>query len=197
MRWIRQAQRENTVVVLWSDNAWHLGEKGITGKTSLWERSTRVPLIFAGPGVGKAARCSQPAELLDLYPTLVELCGLPSKTGLEGHSLRPQLQDPKAPRPWPAITSHNPGNDSVRTEHWRYIRYADGSEELYDHLTDPNEWTNLVAEAKYAATRQELARWLPKAPAPLAPGSAHRVLAKEGGRWLWEGKAIIPSEKEQ
>jgi choline-sulfatase len=119
-----------------------------------------------------------------------------AKDGLEGHSLAPQLKDPKAPRPWPAITSHNQGNDSARTEHWRYIRYADGSEELYDYRNDPNEWTNLVADAKFSATRDELARWLPKAPAPPAPGSAHRVLVKEGGVWLWEGKPVNPSEKE-
>ncbi len=186
----------NTIIVLWSDNAWHLGEKAITGKNSLWDRSTHVPLIFAGPGTGRGARCSQPAELLDVYPTLVELCGLPAKDGLEGHSLAPQLKDPKAPRPWPAITSHNQGNDSARTEHWRYIRYADGSEELYDYRNDPNEWTNLVADANFSATRDELARWLPKAPAPPAPGSAHRVLVKEGGVWLWEGKPVNPSEKE-
>ncbi len=189
-------QRDNTVIVLWSDNAWHLGEKEITGKNSLWERSTHVPLVFAGPGTGRGARCSQPAELLDMYPTLVDLCGLPPKSGLEGHSLAPQLKDPNTPRPWPAITTHNQGNDTVRTEHWRYIRYADGSEELYDHRSDPNEWTNLVARAQFSATKQELARWLPQSPAPPAPGSAYRVLTKENGRWLWEGKPIIPSEKE-
>lgn len=188
-------RRDNTLVVLWSDNAWHLGEKAITGKNTLWERSTRVPLIFAGPGAGQGARCSQPAELLDIYPTLVELCGLPPKDGLEGHSLAPQLRAPKTPRPWPAITSHNQGNDAVRSEHWRYIRYADGSEELYDHRTDPNEWTNLAAVAKYSATKQDLARWLPKLPAAPAPGSAHRVLTRENGVWLWEGAPIRISEK--
>jgi choline-sulfatase len=189
-------RRDNTIIVLWSDNAWHLGEKAITGKNSLWDRSTHVPLIFAGPGAGQGAKCSQPAELLDMYPTLVELCGLPARKDLEGHSLVPQLKDPGAPRSWPAITSHNQGNDTVRTEHWRYIRYADGSEELYDYPNDPNEWTNLVADAKFAATREELARWLPKSPAPPAPGSAHRVLVKQNGVWLWEGKPIVPSEKE-
>ena len=189
-------RRDNTLIVLWSDNAWHLGEKDITGKNSLWERSTRVPLIFAGPGAGRGARCSQPAELLDIYPTLVELCGLPARKGLEGHSLAPQLKDPQTPRPWPAITSHNQGNDTVRTEHWRYIRYADGSEELYDHRTDPNEWTNLVANVKFSATKKDLARWLPKSPAPPAPGSAQRVLVKNRGVWLWEGKLIKAEEKE-
>jgi len=187
----------NTVIVLWSDNAWHLGEKAITGKNTLWERSTRVPLIFAGPGAGQGIQCSQPAELLDIYPTLIELCGLSAKPGLEGHSLVPQLKDPKAPRPWPAITSHNQGNDTVRTEHWRFIRYADGSQELYDHRNDPNEWTNLAAVARFSATRQELARWLPRSAAPPAPGSAHRVLVKDKDVWLWEGRPINPSDKEE
>jgi hypothetical protein len=106
------------------------------------------------------------------------------------------LKDPKARRPWPAITTHNQGNDSVRTEHWRFIRYADGSEELYDHRNDPNEWTNVIARAKLSATREALARWLPKSPAPPAPGSGYRVLVKEKGAWLWEGRPVIPSEKE-
>jgi len=92
-------RRGNTVIVLWSDNAWHLGEKAITGKNSLWDRSTHVPLIFAGPGAGQGTQCSQPAELLDMYPTLVELCGLPARKDLEGHSLVPQLKDPGTPRP--------------------------------------------------------------------------------------------------
>ena len=82
----------NTVIVLWSDNGWHLGEKGMTGKTSIWERSTHVPLIFAGPGVARAAKCTQPAEVLDIYPALIELCGLPRKSGLDGHSLVPHFK---------------------------------------------------------------------------------------------------------
>jgi choline-sulfatase len=138
----------------------------------------------------------QPAELLDIYPTLVELCGLPTQRGLEGHSLTPQLKEPKSRRRWPAITSHNQGNDTVRTEHWRYIRYADGSEELYDHRNDPNEWTNVVAQPQFSATKADLARWLPKSPAAPAPGSAHRVLVKQKGVWLWEGAPIKAEEKE-
>jgi len=189
-------RRENTIIVVWSDHGWHLGEKGITGKNSLWERSTHVPLIFAGPGTGHGTQCSKPAELLDIYPTLVELCGLPARECLEGHSLAPQLQDPNTHRPWPAITTHNQGNDAVRTEHWRFIRYADGSEELYDHRDDPNEWTNVITDAKFSAKREALARWLPKSPAPPAAGSACRVLVKNKGAWLWEGRPVIPSEKE-
>ena len=190
-------QATNTVIVLWSDHGWHLGEKGITGKNSLWERSTRVPLIFTGPGVARAATCVQPVELLDIYPTLVELCGLKPKNGLEGHSLVPQLQDARTPRPWPAITTHNQGNHAIRTERWRYIRYADGSAELYNHHTDPNEWTNLVNVASSANVIREHARWLPAIDRPSVPGSAQRVLTQENGRWIWEGKPIDPAEKQE
>ena len=101
----RNGHADNTIVVLWSDHGYHLGEKDITGKNTLWDRSTRVPLIFAGPGITAGAECNRPAELLDLYPTLVELAGLPEPDGQEGHSLVPQLQNPQAPRPWTALTS--------------------------------------------------------------------------------------------
>src|SRR5207253_6317765 len=92
---------DNTVVVLWSDHGWHLGEKGITGKNTLWERSTRVPLIFAGPGVSRGARCERPAELLDLYPTLLDLCGLEANNTNKWLSRVPQLKDATAARERP------------------------------------------------------------------------------------------------
>jgi len=187
----------NTVVVFWSDHGWHLGEKGISGKNTLWERSTRVPLIFAGPGIAAGGRCGQPAELLDLYPTLVELCGLPAKGSLEGRSLVPQLHNAASPRPWPAITTHNQNNHAVRTERWRYIRYADGSDELYDLQSDPNEWTNLAGDIKHADTVRDLARWLPQVNQPPVAGSAHRLLVREGDRWMWEGSPIVPEELER
>lgn len=189
----------NTIVVLWSDHGWHLGEKGISGKNTLWERSTRVPLIWAGPGIAANARCNRPVELLDIYPTLAELCGLAKPATLEGHSIAPQLKNASAPRPWPAITTHNQGNHTIRTEQWRYIRYADGSEELYDMVKDPNEWTNLAADKKLASVKTDLAKWLPKVDLPLAPNSAARTLSydpvtKEA---IWEGKKIVPSELER
>jgi arylsulfatase A-like enzyme len=187
---------DDTVVVLWSDHGWHLGEKGITGKNSLWERSTRVPLIFAGPGVARQSQCSRPVELLDLYPTLAELCHLPAPVKQEGHSLVPQLHDTQARREWPAITTHNQNNHAVRTADWRYIRYADGSEELYDHRRDPNEWTNLAGDARLAGVLREHARWLPKANAPPVPGSGARLLVQKDGVWYWEGKPIKAEEKE-
>ena len=184
----------NTVFVLWSDHGWHLGEKDITGKNSLWERSTRVPLIFAGPKIVRGEKCKQPVELLDIYPTLVELCGLPKKSGIEGHSLLPQLKNPATKRRWPAITTHNVGNHTIRTDRWRYIRYANGAEELYDMQTDPNEWTNVASEPKNKKIIHDLAKSLPKVNQPPTPGSAHRILVQEGGVWLWEGQPIKPEE---
>jgi arylsulfatase A-like enzyme len=149
----------NTIVVLWGDHGWHLGEKQHWGKWTGWERATRVPLVIAPPG-GKAAVCRQPASLIDLYPTLLDLCGLPAKPDLDGVSLVPQLRDPAAASR-PALTTFGAGNFSVRDGRWRYIRYADGSQELYDHDRDPNEWTNLAADRQFAPVIDRLAKALP------------------------------------
>lgn len=181
-----------TVVVLWSDHGWHLGEKGITGKNTLWERSTRVPLIFAGPGIAAGARCDRPVELLDIFPTLLELSRFEPRGDLEGHSLVSLLKDATAERPWPAITTHNQHNHAVRSQRWRFIRYADGSEELYDLQSDPNEWTNLAMDSQYSEVRRQHAAWLPVKNAPPVPGSAHRLLTYENGVATWEAKVIDP-----
>ena len=185
-------REENTIVVLWSDHGWHVGEKLMTGKNTLWDRSTRVPLMFAGPGVAPDAVCHRPAELLDIFPTLTELCELEAPQGLQGHSLVPQLKDAQAERKWPAITTHNQGNHGIRTERWRYIRYADGSEELYDMQADPNEWKNLARETEHAEVKAELARWIPEVDLPPAPGSAHRILTynPQTGEVIWQGKPV-------
>ena len=187
---------DNTIVVLWGDNGYHLGEKAVTGKNTLWERSTRVPLVFAGPGVKSGQRCIRPAELLDLYPTLVDLCGLAPRTGLEGLSLVPQLKDAAAARERPALTTHNPGNHAVRSERWRYIRYADGTEELYDLQADPREWDNLAGDPQHAAVIAEHRKGLPKSEHPPAPGSADRVLSYDPAtdEAVWEGKTVKRSD---
>jgi choline-sulfatase len=159
----------NTVIVFWSDNGWHLGEKQHWHKSTLWQRSTHVPLILAGPGVSApGADRGQPVNLLDLYPTLVELCGLPSKPDLEGASLLPLLRDPQAPRN-PTLSTYLPGNHAVRDERWRYIRYHDGTEELYDTAADPDEFHNLAADPQYDTLKRDLARWMPPSSAPPAP----------------------------
>lgn len=185
---------ENTIVLLWSDHGWHLGEKLISGKNSLWERSTRVPLVFAGPGVVQGTRCGQPVELLDIYPTLNELCGLTPKADIEGISLVPQLRDPKAIRERPAVTTHNPDNHAVRSEHWRYIVYADGSEELYNLDSDPGEIVNLAGDPEYSSVIAEHRRWIPSVSAPHAPGSHSRILTYKDGVATWEGVKIPPDE---
>ncbi|MCU0963322.1 MAG: sulfatase, partial [Pirellulaceae bacterium] len=187
---------DNTVIVVWGDNGWHLGEKGITGKNTLWDPATQVPLIFAGPGVAAGGRCRQPAELLDIYPTLVELCGLPRRDDQEGHSLVPQLQNAAASRPWPAITTHNQGNHGIRSQRWRYISYADGTEELYDMEADPREWTNLAGDPQYDRVIAEHRRWLPRIDAPAAPGSAHRILTYDpaSDQAVWEGQTVTRSD---
>ena len=185
---------DDTIVVLWSDHGWHLGEKLITGKNTLWDRSTRVPLIFAGPGVGEGQKVTSPAELLDMYPTLGELAGLPPQPGLEGHSLVPQLNDPNAPRPWPAMTTHNHDNHGIRTENWRYVHYADGSEELYDMVNDPNEWVNLVDDPEHLAVLEEHRAMLPPPSAKPAAGSEARILLWENGQANWETNDIAADD---
>ena len=188
-------REKDTIVVLWSDHGWHIGEKLISGKNSLWDRSTRVPLIFAGPGITPGQRCARPAELLDIFPTLLELCAFPSRPDIEGHSLVPQLNDAAAPREWPAITTHNHDNHGIRTEKWRFIQYADGSRELYDMANDPNEWTNLAADPNCAPVIADLAKWIPKTNKKPVPGSAARILTYDPStkQAVWEGKPIDPA----
>lgn len=185
---------DNTIVVLWSDHGYHLGEKAISGKNSLWRHSTRIPLILAGPGIPRGQKCGEPAELLDLYPTLSDLTGLPAAKGLEGVSLMPQIESPRTHRERPAICTHNAGNHSVCDQRWRYIRYGDGSEELYDRLQDPNEQSNLLhgefVEASHRAAADELASWLPTQELPLAAGSAARILEKRADGFYWQEKKI-------
>lgn len=137
---------DNTIVVLFSDHGFHLGEKERWAKRSLWEDGTRVPLVIAAPGFASGQRSDRPAELLDVFPTLLELAGLDADPEQEGQSLVPLLKDPA--RPWDhcAITSFGPGNYSVRSTRYRYIQYHDGSAEFYDHESDPHEWHNLVEE---------------------------------------------------
>ena len=150
---------KNTIIVLWSDHGWHLGEKQHLHKFTLWERSTRVPLIIVAPGVTQSgsAHARGPSALIDLFPTLNELCALPAvRTGSTASSLVPLLKNPRLDWNRPALTTHGHGNHAVRTERWRYIRYADGGEELYDHDNDPNEWTNLAGKPEFNAVKSGL-----------------------------------------
>ncbi len=154
---------DNTIIVFWSDHGWHLGEKQRLHKMSLWERSTRVPLIVVAPGVAAVGeRCDQPIGAIDIFPTLNQLCGLSTVSELDGQSLVPLLRQTTVEWYRPTLTSYGFGNHALRSQRWRYIRYANGDEELYDHANDQHEWTNLAADARFDTVKSEMARWLPK-----------------------------------
>jgi len=138
---------DNTWIVLWSDHGWQLGDKQHWGKWTGWRQSTRMPLIIVPPRGQQSARgqvCAEPVSLVDLYPTLIELCGLPPKQGLSGTSLAPLLAKPEAKTNRAVVTAFDPGNHALTTRDWRYIRYQNGEEELYDIAHDPHEWHNLA-----------------------------------------------------
>ena len=157
---------KNTWVVIWSDHGWHLGEKQHWGKWTGWQRSTRVPLMILPPRGDVTGRfatdavCDNPVSLIDLYPTLLDLCGLPEGRQLAGQSLRPLLEKPTAKSKRLVITTFDKGNHALSGIRWRYIRYKDGSEELYNRKNDPHEWTNIAAEAKNAPVRKRFAKAL-------------------------------------
>jgi arylsulfatase A-like enzyme len=152
----------NTIIVLWSDHGWHLGEKEHWRKATLWEQVTRVPLVISAPGMVTHRECEQPASLIDIYPTLIELCGLPGINELEGESLVPQLINPEEKRTVPAITSITPEYHAVRDEQYRYISYGNGQEELYNHKTDPEEWANVAGNPEYSEIIEKLKKYIPQ-----------------------------------
>ena len=191
--------RDNTIVVLWGDHGYDVGEKKI-GKLALWEQTTRTPLIVCAPdrankphvaevvktfGDQRAARpkvlttsatkdqpkiCKSPVSLVDLYPTLLELCGLPENKQLDGRSFAPLVNEPKADWPYPAVITNSPhwlgANHAVRSRDFHYIRYSDGGEELYDVKADPLQRKNVADDTAHASAKAELKKWLPKKNAP-------------------------------
>jgi len=155
--------RDNTIIVFWGDHGWHLGEKEHWRKFALWEEATRAPLIWVVPGLTQEdSVCARTVDFMSIYPTLCELTGIGIPKHVEGRSIKPLLSDPKAAWDEPALTTHEENNHAVRSEGWRYIRYADGGEELYDEASDPYEWTNLAASAEGASAKSELKDHLPK-----------------------------------
>ena len=153
---------DNTIVVLWSDHGQHLGEKKHWRKQALWEESTKVPLYFKLPGQkAKGLTSKRVVSLLDIYPTLVELCDLPEANKLQGESLVPLINNPEMEQERFVLSTWYYKNHAVRSENWRYIHYRDGSEELYNHQTDPGEHTNLASDPQYAQIIAEHKKWLP------------------------------------
>ena len=153
---------DNTYIVLFSDHGFHLGEKERFAKRSLWEDGARVPLIIIGPGIPKGKICTKPVQLLDIYPTLLELSNLNPDPKHEGNSLVPLLKNTEAKWPHYARTSFGPGNYAIVSDGYRFIQYTDGSEEFYDHSSDPNEWHNVINDPKYIKTVQQHRAQVPK-----------------------------------
>jgi arylsulfatase A-like enzyme len=152
----------DTIIALWSDHGYHLGEKMHLEKMTLWEQATHVPLLLHVPGqFDKGTRYAPPVPSMDISPTIVELCGARPHEGQDSRSLLARIRDPKLAAARPPITTWEPGNYAVRRDNWRYIRYADGERELYDHNNDPNEYTNLAKNWYTFPVMQELDAFLP------------------------------------
>ncbi len=182
------SQNDRTIVILCSDHGYHLGEKEHWNKFTLWERSTRVPFMVSVPGLTTARPtvCSTPVSLIDIYPTLIRLCNLPRPESheLEGEDLSSILANEGKGARSPVLSTYGRGNHSVRSSRWRYIRYVDGGEELYDHDVDPHEWRNLAFEESYRGTLARLRRFLPKQEAIGIPSDPNRAVE-------WLGKYLI------
>ncbi|MFK7849427.1 MAG: sulfatase [Akkermansiaceae bacterium] len=181
--------RENTAIVVWSDHGYHQGQKGEWGKHSLWERTTHVPFIWAGPGIAKNKKVNATVSLLDMFPTFVEMCGLAPDPGLEGQSLVLTLKNPTSAKdrdvfvPW-----LHPNSYAVINEKWRYIHFKDGSQELYNLQEDPNEWHNLAGSAEHVDVMKKLRASAPKNPAKPGTDKVQLRLVIDGTDYRWEGK---------
>ena len=157
----------NTILIFASDNGYNGGEKNMWAKYALWVQTCRVVLGISGPGL-PPQRSATPVSLIDIYPTLLSLCGLPAPAShpLDGIDLAPVLQAQRRERGPPVLSTFGLGNHSITDGRYRYIRYRNGDEEFYDHTTDPHEWTNLAQDAKLHSAKAALARHLPTSDAP-------------------------------
>jgi len=154
---------KNTIVVFWSDHGWHFGTKEHWHKRTLWEECTRIPFIMKVPGMTQPnSVCDRPVDMINVFPTLISLCGLPAYELLDGYDMTPLLKNPEAEWEYPARSEIEVGNMAVRSQKWRYIRYHDGSEELYNRENDPHEWYNLAADEQYSQVLEEHRRWIPE-----------------------------------
>ena len=190
------AARDNTIVIFWSDQGYHHGEKGQWGKHTLWERTANIPFIWAGPGIARGANVNATVSAIDLFPTLVERCGLSPDAGLEGQSLATTLREPALAKDRNVLLCEIvPGGYAIANSQWRFIHYAAGGEELYDVVKDPNEWDNLASQEKYRPVMDELRQSAPKQFAPAGPESNALRLITEGESFHWEARPEGPKKK--
>jgi len=167
---------DDTYIVLFTDHGFHIGEKDRHAKRSLWEDGTRTPMIIVGPGIAEGKKCNEPVQLLDIYPTLLELTGHKADATHEGNSLAPLLKDIEGDWPHMARTSFGPGNYAIVSAQYRYIHYNDGTEEFYDHESDPHEWNNIIDDSSLEVEIQKHREALPKTTHPiLGEGSTGHI----------------------
>ena len=180
---------DNTIVILWSDHGYHHGEKGDWGKHNLWERTSNVPLIWSGPAVSQGAEIDATVSLIDLYPTLVEMCSLPAEEGLDGTSLAHVLSQPATARDRNVLLPYmDPEGYAIINRTWRYIHYSNGTEELYNVQSDPHEWDNLAGKAALRGVIDELQKSAPKKFAPPGPSRDKLQLQASGEQFQWRQK---------
>lgn len=169
----RSPHRDNTIVVIWGDHGWHLGEKLRYRKATLWAESTRMPMMIRLPGMTSRQDCRHAVNLLDLHQTLVELCGLPIRADIDSRSLTPLLENPQMNWPYPSVTTQGFGNHSVMYEDWHYIQRQNGTNELYHLETDPLEHRNLI-RSEHPTAREvitQLKRFIPENSVPQLPSN--------------------------
>ncbi len=189
----RSGHTDNTAIVLFSDHGWHLGEKHHWGKATGWYRATRVPMIVVPPknrspeGFTPGRQCERAVNLLDLYPTIIEMIGLPKREKAEGNSLVPLIADPTQAWQEHTVTTFGRGNHAISTERWRLIQYFDAARELYDREADPHEWHNLAGLPEYARVIERLASFIPEEPQWkhfVRLGNFKAVVPSDGGAML-------------
>jgi arylsulfatase A-like enzyme len=192
----KSAYKDNTIICLWGDHGWHLGEKHHWRKFTLWEEATRSPFMWVVPGMTKPNTiCDRTVDFMSIFPTLTELCGIPTPKHNEGVSIKALLANPQAAWAVPAVTTYRYKNHTVRNADWRFIRYANGDEELYDETKDVNEWTNLAAKPEFAAKKAELAKFLPPSDAPDVNGRGNKGAEDFGDGIKAEKKANRKNKK--
>jgi arylsulfatase A-like enzyme len=181
--------KDNTIIVFWSDQGFHHGEKMHWGKHTLWQRTSHVPFVWAGKGIPENKKVATTVSLIDLYPTFIDLCGLPRTKNLEGTSLVSVLKNPSSATDRNVfLPSNERGSYAVINTNWRYISYFDGGEELYNIKEDPNEWHNLAGEPKYKPVEMEMKKSAPSSFAPSVTPKNQLKLIIEGNTWHWEKK---------
>lgn len=183
------AYKDNTVVIFWSDQGYHHGEKGQWGKHTLWQETSHVPFIIAGNGLPENKQVESTVSLIDIYPTLIDLCNLSTQHPMDGVSLVPVLTHPDSATDRNVLISYmERGGYALINKDWRYIKYHDGSEELYDLNNDPNEWYNLASKPDYRSIMDEMKQSAPAEFHEAATARNTLNLVIQDSSFYWEPK---------